>query len=516
MRSFILTCLAAAATPAIADVSLSTLFSDHMVLQRDMPAPIWGWADPGEEISVSFAGQTVSTKAGADGAWKVSLAALKTNAEPQTLTAKGKNEVKVEDILVGEVWVCSGQSNMSFTVGGSINGDLDAVASTPLRKLRLLTVRTPGSQEPVKQPDQKWVTCSQQTIPGFSAVGFYFGRQLLTTLDVPIGLVDNSWGGSACESWIRRDLLEGKEIYAPLMERWKKTEAEFDFEKEKAKHATAVAEWKTKAEAAKAAGKEPPPAPRAPQNAMTGNSRPGNLYNGRSKPIMPMAMRGAIWYQGESNASRAFQYRSMFPLMIENWRKDWGIGDFPFYWVQLADYKLEQANPGDSDWAELREAQTLALKAVANSGQAVITDLGEANDIHPRKKLDVGLRLARWALAKDYGVKLDFQSPTYASMDKQPGKIIVTLTNVGSGLKPLDVNEIKGFAIAGEDKQWKWATAKVIAPDKVEVSSPDVAAPVAVRYGWADNPICNLFAKSGLPVTPFRTDDWPGITANAK
>lgn len=231
---------------------------------------------------------------------------------------------------------------------------------------------------------------------------------------------------------------------------------------------------------------------------------------------MPMAMRGAIWYQGESNASRAYQYRSMFPLMIENWRKDWGIGDFPFYWVQLADYKLEQANPGDSDWAELREAQTLALKAVPNSGQAVITDLGEANDIHPRKKLDVGLRLARWALAKDYGIKVDFQSPTYASMDKQPGKIVVTLTNVGSGLKPLDVNEIKGFAIAGEDKQWKWATAKVIAPDKVEVSSPDVAAPVAVRYAWADNPVCNLFAKSGLPVTPFRTDDWPGITANAK
>jgi sialate O-acetylesterase len=251
---------------------------------------------------------------------------------------------------------------------------------------------------------------------------------------------------------------------------------------------------------------------------MTGNARPGNLYNGRLKPILTMAMRGVIWYQGESNASRAFQYREMFPLMIQNWRQDWGIGDFPFYWVQLADFKPENPNPVESDWAELREAQTMTLKAIPNGGQAVITDLGESNDIHPRRKKEVALRLARIALAKNYGISVAHQSPTYESMAANGGKITLTFKDAGEGgLKPLDVNDLKGFAIAGADKQWKWATAKVIAPNQVEVSHAEIAEPVAVRYGWADNPVCNLFSyKSGLPVTPFRTDDWPGVTATAR
>ncbi len=220
---------------------------------------------------------------------------------------------------------------MGFNVGNSLNGDLDALSSSPLRKLRLLTLSTPGTQTSLKEPDHTWVTANEQSIPAFSAVGFYFGRQLLSSLDIPIGLVNNSWGGSACEAWIRRDLLEGKELYAPLMERWKKIETEFDPEKEKPEFAEAMTKWKAAEETAKAAGKPAPPQPKQPQNQLAGQHRPANLYHGRLKPLMPMAFRGAIWYQGESNAGRAYQYRDMFPLMIKNWRDDWAMDDFPFY-----------------------------------------------------------------------------------------------------------------------------------------------------------------------------------------
>ncbi|MBP7950052.1 MAG: hypothetical protein KA004_10380 [Verrucomicrobiales bacterium] len=505
--------LLALAAPAAADVRLSKMFSDHMVLQRDKPVPVWGWAEAGEEVTVSFAGQNVATKADAGGAWQVKLAPLKTSQEPQVLSATGKNTVKVADVLVGEVWLCSGQSNMGMTVGGTTDGDLEGLTAPRLGKLRLITVGTPGSQEPVKEPDQTWVTCTPDTIRNFSAVGFYFGRQLLDTLDIPIGLINNAWGGSACEAWIRRDLFDGKEIYAPLVERWKKMEAEYDFAKEMAKFKAAVEAWKKQSDEAKAAGKQPPPHPHAPQDLMKGNQRLANLYHGRLKPVMPYAIRGAIWYQGETNAGRAYQYREMFPLMIQNWRDDWGQGDFPFYWVQLADFKAEATAPGDADWAELREAQTMTMSKLPHTGEAVIIDVGEANDIHPRHKLEAGRRLARWALARDYAVPVAHHSPTYESMEKQGGKIIVSFKDA-DGLRSHDVNEVRGFAIAGDDKAWKWASAKIIAPNKVEVSSPDVPHPAAVRYGWADNPVCNLYSKSGLPVTPFRTDDWPGVTAN--
>ncbi len=516
MNRLFLTCLLLTTAPLCAEVKLSKLFSDHMVLQRDQTVPVWGWAEPGETVTVSFAGQSVTGQAGADRTWMVKLAALPTNALPQSLTAKGSSEVTVTDVLVGEVWICSGQSNMGFTTGGAIDGDLDALSAKPLGKLRLLTLNTPGTQTPIAEPDRPWVTATEQTIPGFSAVGFYFGRQLLSTLDIPIGLINNSWGGSSCEAWIRRDLFAGKELYAPLLERWQKIEAENDTEDARTKYAEALAKWKTDSAAAKAAQQPQPKPPTNPQEQLTGQHRPANLYHGRLKPLMPMAFRGVIWYQGESNASHAYQYRDMFPLMIKNWRDDWGHGNFPFYWAQLADFQAEKPEPGDANWAELREAQTMTLSAIPNGGEAVIDDLGEANDIHPRKKLSVGLRLARWALAKDYGIKVDYQSPTYTSMEKQGNKIMLSFKAVGKGLRALDIGEVKGFAIAGEDKQWKWAEAKVVGADKVEVSAAEVTDPVAVRYAWADNPVCNLYSLNGLPVTPFRTDTWPGLTAEAK
>ncbi|MBP6784744.1 MAG: hypothetical protein KA152_13200, partial [Verrucomicrobiales bacterium] len=332
----------------------------------------------------------------------------------------------------------------------------------------------------------------------FSAVGYYFGRQLHETLGVPIGLIDNSWGGSAAEAWVARDVLEADPRFAAYLDQWKTTEATYDHEK-------AVAAWKVKVEEAKAAGK---PAPRPLSNPLTGQHRPGNLWAGVLNPSIGYGIRGVVWYQGESNAARAYQYDDLFSLMITEWRKAWGIGDFPFYWVQLADFMAEKDAPGESSWAELREAQSNTL-ALPNTGQAVIYDLGEGRDIHPRNKQNVGKRLARIALARDYGVNLVYQSPSYQSMAVTENKAVLTFTNVGGGLYSFDTPDAVGFAVAGEDKVWHAAVGKIVGADKVEVSCPEVAVPVAVRYAWADNPVATLRNREGLPVDPFRSDDWP-------
>jgi sialate O-acetylesterase len=301
------------------------------------------------------------------------------------------------------------------------------------------------------------------------------------------------------------------------MARWKKTEAEWDEAKARADYEQALAAWRKRAAEAEAAGKpEPPGRPWGFQNAMTGNARPGNLYHARLGPVMPYTIRGVIWYQGETNAGRAYQYREMFPLMISTWREAWGQGEFPFYWVQLADFMAERAEPAESGWAELREAQTMTQDRLPNTGQAVIIDLGEGADIHPRNKLEVARRLARWALARDYGRDIVCQSPRYESLETSGNTITVKFEDVDGGLRTVDTQEVRGFAIAGEDKKWVWAEAEIVAPDAVAVSSKEVEKPVAVRYAWADNPVCNLYNQVGLPVTPFRTDDWPGVTINAR
>ncbi|MGC3968140.1 MAG: sialate O-acetylesterase [Pirellulales bacterium] len=301
-----------------------------------------------------------------------------------------------------------------------------------------------------------------------------------------------------------------------MLAKWENIEKNYDPVKADAAHKEAMVKWQEAAAAAKKDGKQPPRAPSHPGSLLTGNARPGNIYNGVLLPTIGYGIRGAIWYQGESNAGRAYQYRDLFPLMIKSWRDEWKQGDFSFYWVQLADFLAEQPQPGESAWAELREAQTMSL-SLPNSGQAVIVDVGEGRDIHPRNKLEVGLRLARWALAKDYGIQVPHQSPTYQSMAVSGDKAVVKFDHVGaSGLYAFDVQEVRGFAIAGEDKKWHWATGKITGKDTVEVSSPDVKNPVAVRYAWADNPVCNLFSRDGLPATPFRSDEWPGVTVNSK
>ncbi|MGP0069985.1 MAG: sialate O-acetylesterase [Isosphaeraceae bacterium] len=502
--------LAAQPPAAKADVKLPSIFGSHMVLQRDQKDKVWGWADPGEEVTVQIADQSKTAKAGPDGAWNVLLDPMPAGG-PHTMTVKGKNTVTFEDVLLGEVWICSGQSNMQWGLGSAYDGDL-AIRAANHPGIRLITVPNLGTQEPQKDFRGKWTTCRPDTVGGFSAVGYFFGRQLHETLGVPVGLINDSWGGSACEAWIRRDILAADAKYAPLLKRWEQIEKEYP--RAKAEYDSHQSERKLAAAKAKAEGKQSARRPPNPEDQMRGNYRPGNIYNGVLKPTIGFGIRGAIWYQGESNASRAYQYRDLFPLMIKSWRDEWGVGDFPFYWVQLADFLGEKPEPAESAWAELREAQTMTMGRLPNTGEAVIIDIGEGRDIHPRNKLEVGLRLARWALARDYGVHVAFQSPTFKSMEKQGNKLVLTFDHVGNGLHAFDVMEARGFAVAGSDRKFYWAKAQVTGSNKVEVWSDKVAEPVAVRYAWADNPVCNLYSSEGLPATPFRTDDWSGVTIN--
>lgn len=506
--------VAAACGSVRADVTLPSIFTSHLVLQRDQADPIWGKADPGEEVTVTIGKQKHSTKAGADGLWKVTLEPLPAGG-PHEIVVQGKNKIVLEDILVGEVWLCSGQSNMEWNVSSAFNPDLETLTAK-YPQIRFITVPHNGVQEPQWDFKGQWEVCTPETAPNFSAIGYFFGRQLHETLDVPVGLIDVSWGGSACEAWINRDLLTKDGRFSDLIARWEETEKNYNKETADAKHAEALAKWKVEAEKAKAEGKPAPRAPNHPGGLLTGNARPGNIYNGSLKPVLGYGIKGNIWYQGESNASRAYQYRDLFPLMIDSWRKEWN-SDFSFYWVQLADFLAEQPQPGDSNWAELREAQTMTMSKLPKTGEAVIIDLGEANDIHPRNKQFVAMRLVRWALANDYGIKVPFKSPTFKDMEVIDHRIQVNFNDAGPGLKAFDYADVRGFAVAGEDKKWHWATAQITGPGRVLVSSPEVKNPVAVRYGWADNPVCNLKSLNGLPVTPFRSDDWPGLTiANTK
>jgi sialate O-acetylesterase len=496
---------------ARADVKLPAIFGSHMVLQQGQKDRVWGWADPGEDVTVTIGDQTKSTKADQDGKWMVTLEPISAGG-PFTMTVKGKNTVTFDDVLVGEVWICSGQSNMQWNVAMSNDADLESL-SAKYPKIRLISVPQVGTQEPQQDFKGEWQLCTPETAKWFSAVGYFFGRQLYETLDVPIGLINDAWGGSACEAWIKRDILAADEKYKPLLDRWAETEK--NFPQAKADYEKKLAEFKEAEQKAKDENRKPPNPPFNPDFQIKGNSRPGNIYNGVLKPTIGYGIRGVIWYQGESNAGRAYQYRDMFPLMIKSWRDEWGIGDFSFYWVQLADFLQEKREPGESQWAELREAQTMTLSKLPNTGEAVIIDVGEGRDIHPRNKQTVAKRLARWALAKDYGIRVSCQSPTYKSMEKQDNKLVLTFDHAGAeGLYSFDVPEPRGFTIAGSDYKFVPAKAKIVGKDKVEVSSDEVSDPVAVRYGWADNPVCNLYSREGLPATPFRTDDRPGVTIN--
>jgi len=480
--------LPAAVTPA-------AVFSDNMVLQQGQPVPVWGWADDGEVVTVKFRNQQLSTTA-RNLAWHVKLGKLKAGGpDVFTLTAKS-GTIQFTNVLVGDVWVCSGQSNMEWPMSRAFEPAAD-LASATNAQIRVFNVRKNRLEAPTTVVKATWELCSPQSIEGFSAVGYYFGRDLQRTRRGPVGLIGTYWGGTPAEAWMSREAFEinpryVKEILEPSAaadKNWRQATAVFENEK---------------ADAEKAGTKVTKPAPGRPWAA-------GELYNGMIAPLIPYAIKGAIWYQGESNAGRAEQYRTLFPDMIRCWRRDWGQGDFTFLAVQLAPFQAAKAQPADSTWAELREAQLLATQVLPNVGLAVITDVGDAKDIHPKWKQPVGERLALSARAIAYGEKNEFSGPVYRRCEIKGEQAILHFDHARQGLEARG-GELKGFAICGEDKKFVWAKAEIVGATVV-VSSPEVAQPVAVRYGWADFPEVNLWNKAGLPASPFRTDNFPMITA---
>lgn len=649
MKRVLLLLLLACAVPGFAQVKFARLFSDHVVLQRQKPIPVWGWAEPGEKVKVTLAGQSLDAKADAQGKWKVSFKPLEAGG-PHTLTATAKSgNATATDVLIGEVWLCSGQSNMEWPVSAANNYEAERKnADFPqIRHFRVDHVVELEPQQDLKAGD--WKVASAETVGGFSAIGFFFAREIYQKLNVPIGLLHSSWGGSQIEGWISKEaMLSNDELRAyaqNLPKSWEEADAVMDKKLKKQlfknasydpsredemkylsadvdlstwqKAADPIGQWDWKglmgfrgkgymakeidfpadmatrpttlslAEndgpvevyingklvhegAVKGVRKIGLPAAtwQAGKNVLlvkTGNMvgaawfGPGmmgagsdlfiqdgsrkislakdwslmpafaekheyahlmnnvgtTIYNAMIEPLLPFAVRGMLWYQGESNASRAYQYRQSFPLMINDWRQRWN-DDFSFYWVQLSSFGTDRDSNKGSNWAELREAQNMTL-SLPKTGMAVTTDVGNPNDIHPTNKQDVAHRLATNALRLDYGQQIPYASPMYDQMQVDGSKAIISFKNADNGLTIKDrYGYLKGFEIAGEDKVFHYAKAE-IQGNKVLVASHAVSKPVAVRYAWSDAPEdANLYSADGFPASAFRTDSWPGMTVNAR
>ena len=506
--------------PLHAEVKPNPLFTDGAVLQRGQPVPVWGTARDGEKVTVEFGSQKVSTTA-AGGKWSVKLEPLKEGG-PFTMKITGDNAVAVNNLLVGEVWVCSGQSNMEWKFAQADNAKEEG-PKADFPKIRMFTVKKKTSVKPLAEAEGSWVECSPQSVGGFSAVGYFFARDLHRKLGVPVGMIHTSWGGTPAQAWTSLEGFGTDPELKGYVDAATRKLATYDADL--AAHAAKLAEFNTQskewnetvgkayqetlkawnetaAQAKKAGQPQPPkPAPSSPQPKPPGHpddgpGNPASLYNGMLAPIIPYGIKGAIWYQGESNAGQSKQYRTLFPAMIADWRARWKQGEFPFFFVQIA--------PFNGQPPEIREAQFLTLAKVKNTAMAVTTDVGDAKDIHPRKKEPVGQRLALAARALTYGEKIEYSGPLYDSMSSKSGKAVISFKHVGGGLVAKD-GELKGFTIAGEDKKFVPAQAK-IQGSTVVVSAEGVTHPKAVRYGWANVPDVNLFNKEGLPASPFRTD----------
>jgi sialate O-acetylesterase len=637
--------------PSFANVRLPKLVGDNMVLQRDAPLPIWGWADSGETVTITFQGKKYSAKPGNKGKWMVTLPAMKAGG-PHTMTIAGKNTITVKNILIGDVWLASGQSNMEWPLSQTVNNYQQEIANANYPQIRMIDVKNTIAFSPQTEFESEgWKITSPENAGKFSAVGYFFARDLHQRYKVPVGIIMSEWGGTPSEAWTSAQALkpfpeyqatltemekngigiqQQMQDYQAKLKEWRNSVSGADRSLASATKwfspdfapsdwpvMTLPGLWEDNALAdydgivwfrkevmlpAAEAGKEltlhlaaiddadstwfngvyvgatdgyniprkytiPGNLVKAGKNVITvrivdtgggggiyGESKdlqlvsgekivasladkwqyqtaqdiskkplspkvvfnansPSVLYNGMIAPLVPYAIKGAIWYQGESNAGRAYQYRTLFPAMIKDWRAQWKQ-DFPFLFVQLANYMKPSEQPADSEWAELREAQSMTL-SLPNTGMAVIIDVGEEKDIHPRNKQDVGKRLALAAQKVAYNENSVYSGPTYKSMKVEGNKIILTFDNAGGGLVAKGGN-LKEFAIAGPDKKFVWANA-IIQGNTVVVSSDNVSNPVAVRYAWANNPDkANLYNKEGLPASPFRTDDWPGITISKK
>jgi sialate O-acetylesterase len=511
---------------ALADVRLPGIFGDGMVLQRDMAVPVWGWAKAGESVAVRFGGQEKSAAADGSGKWMVRLDAMPASGSPREMTVVGENTVTLKGVLVGEVWLCGGQSNMEVTVRDCFDFEAEQAAATngAIRQIKVSGSMAAAPMEDLDASSGPWTRCSPATVGQFTAVGYFFARQIAKELDVPVGLINDDWGGTRIEAWTPAEgfRLEAAEPQigeiSRMVDSWNlATEIG---RKAYRRYLARLRDWIPAAEAALAANQMPPPAPESPA-PRPNNSTPTLLFNAMIAPVIPYAIRGALWYQGESNGDEGLIYLHKMKALIGGWRQLWGEGDFPFYYVQLAAYlRSDPDKPAGGDgWARLREAQLLAL-AILNTGMSVTIDIGDAADnIHPKDKQDVGKRLALWALARTYGKELAFSGPIYRGHIVAGGKVRISFDHADGGLIAGEKNglepvkEVRGgrlrwFAIAGRDKVWYWADA-VIDGQTVVVSSAEVPAPVAVRYAFAMNPEgANLYNKAGLPASPFRTDDW--------
>ncbi|MFO1485188.1 MAG: sialate O-acetylesterase [Verrucomicrobiaceae bacterium] len=514
----LLLCLLAATT-ARAEIKLPAIFSDGMVLQQLQLVRVWGTGAVGEDVRVSFSSQSYSTVTDPSGRWSVTLNPMNASDQPADLVVAGTNTVTIKNVLVGEVWICSGQSNMQWTVKQAGNADAEiAAANHP--QIRMFNVGRIPSMTPQADCKGAWKEALSANVGDFSAVGYFFGRHLHQELKVPVGLINTSWGGTRIEAWTSSEALEERPCAQEMLADWKDYVRKWDAAAEKAAFEKRKADWQaqvkkideenTKLPADKKKAK--PPAPRPSDDPAATPHRPSVLFNGMVAPLVPYGIKGAIWYQGESNQKRAFQYQELLPTMINDWRKQW-VDAFSFYIVQLANFgngKPVTKDAGVADtWAELQEAQSLTAQTLDKCGIAIINDIGEQNDIHPKNKQEVGRRLALWALAKDYGKGGgEYCGPLYLSSIVQGDKVRVQFTHTGSGLKTRDGGEPKHFQITGTDQKWVWAKAK-IEGNEVVVWSDAVPQPVGVRYAWASWPEgANLMNDEGLPASCFRTDDF--------
>lgn len=503
----------------LAELSLPHFFSDHMVLQREREAAIWGKASPNSKVTVSFKGKTASATANDNGHWRAVIPTGAADATGAELTVKaGADSATIKDVLVGEVWLASGQSNMYYTMNRTpAYADLMTKASYP--GLRMFNAPLVTADKPQADIEGEWSLCTPETVPGFSAVAFFFALKLHQELGVPVGVLKTCWGGKPVETFTSREALNTLPGTKVMVDKLMAEAAAYDPVRAKANYETQLEKWKATMAAAKGKSAEErkrlPKKPSEPKPPLETEGLPGVLFDAMIHPFVGYTMRGAIWYQGEGNArAGAVPYDQTLPLMIRDWRKRWG-DDFSFYFVQLANFHASSTVPGTPDpWALLQDRMRHILVSTPKTGMAVINDVGEVSDIHPKDKMTPGNRLARWALAKDYGRDLVYSGPLFKSSEVKDGVVRVTFNHAGQGLKSRDGADLKRFEIAGSDRVWHWADAKIDGKDSVLVSNADVKQPVAVRYAWAANPEgANLVNSDGLPASIFRTDDWHDVEA---
>ena len=480
-----------------------------MVIQRDIGFPVWGWADQGEKVTVSINGKQASDTAGSDGRWKCILEPMKAGG-PYTMTIRGQNAIVLYNILAGDVWVCSGQSNMEWPVKYSANPDRE-IADGNHPKLRLFEVKKTGTGGPREDCMGQWQECTSHTVGDITAAGYYFGRELVRELDVPVGIIQSAWGGTAIRQWISRDALESDTAVSHVLDGYRPILLEKPYQIEE--YYESLAGWFEYCFVQMNRRESYGSIPKPTEGYEKVSGAPTLLFNGMIAPLAWFPIKGFTWYQGESDTGRANLYRDMLQTLIHDWRKQWQNENLPFLIVQLANWNKRDTKPGNSAVGELREAQLMALE-IPHTALAVTIDLGDG-DVHYKNKQDVGRRLALGALKTAYGRDNVYTGPVYRSMNVRSGKIRLSFDHTGGGLTAQGGESLKGFALAGSDRTFVWADAKIVG-NEVEVWSDEVPEPVSVRYGWGWNPECSLYNREGLPASPFRTDDWQGITEGKK